>query len=275
MMRTTVLIFCILVIPVQTAVLKQETVIESLLRKVAELENNQQECSRYQSKMLLELNYVKDKLEQSERRISDLEAIVYDMRSAEYTENLSVTMEKYPVYKSTNETDTKFNTEETNITHKPGIKAMTSYKPGILRRDVRGLAIKQIAFYAIIASGNGLGPIHEREIVLFDTVLLNEGNGFNKQTGIFTCPLSGIYFFTGSVLTQHEHQVGVHLIVNGETKGNAYADGANSWDQGSISSIARCEAGQNVWISVYLGSFIHGDYYTSFSGFLLWGDGSS
>ncbi|KAL3882726.1 hypothetical protein ACJMK2_029038 [Sinanodonta woodiana] len=134
---------------------------------------------------------------------------------------------------------------------------------GILRRDVRLLTTKQIAFCAIIANKNGIRPIHEREIILFDTVLLNEGNGFNKQTGIFT------------VLTQHEHQLGVNLIVNGETKGNAYADGANAWDQGSISSIARCEAGQNVWIGVYYGSFIHGDYYTSFSGFLLWGDGSS
>ncbi|KAL3882729.1 hypothetical protein ACJMK2_029041 [Sinanodonta woodiana] len=271
MMRTTALIICVLVIPVQTAVLEPETVIEYLLRKVSELESNQHECSRYQSKMILELSYVKDKLEQSERRILDLEAIVYEMKSAEYTDNLSVSLEKDPVYKSTNETETKLNTEETNITHKPDIKVMTSHKPGILRRDVRLLTTNQIAFCATIANLNGLGPIHPREIVLFDTVLLNEGNGFNKQTGIFTCPLSGIYFFTGSVLTQHEHQVGVHLIVNGETKGNAYADGANSWDQGSISSIARCEAGQNVWISVYYGTYIHGNYYTSFSGFLLWG----
>ncbi|KAL3882728.1 hypothetical protein ACJMK2_029040 [Sinanodonta woodiana] len=275
MMRTAALIICVLVIPVQTAVLEPETVIEYLLRKVAELESSQQECSRYQSKLILELNYVKDKLEQSERRISDLEAIVYDIRSAEYTENLSVTLEKDPVYKSTNETETKLNTEETNITNKPDTKGMTSHKPGILIRDVRLLRTNQIAFCATIANLNGLGPIHAREIVLFDTVLLNEGNGFNKQTGVFTCPLSGIYFFTGSVLTLHEHQLGVHLIVNGETKGNAYADGVTLFDQGSISSIVRCEAGQNVWISVYYGSYIHGDYFTSFSGFLLWGDGSS
>ncbi|KAL3882723.1 hypothetical protein ACJMK2_029035 [Sinanodonta woodiana] len=273
MMRTTALIICVLVIPVQTAVLEPETVIEYLLRKVAELESSQQEYSRYQSKMMLELNYVKDKLEQSERRISDLEAIVYDIRSAEYTENLSVTLEKDPIYKSTNETDTKFHTEETRSTHKPDIKAMTSHKPGnsILGRNVRWLAMKQIAFCATIVNGNGLEPVYAHEIAIFDTVLLNEGGGFNTQTGIFTCPLSGIYFFSGSIMTKHGYQLGVHLIVNGETKGNSYADGANSWDQGSISSIARCEAGQNVWISVYFGSYIHGDYYTSFSGFLLWG----
>ncbi|KAL3882727.1 hypothetical protein ACJMK2_029039 [Sinanodonta woodiana] len=130
MMRTTALIICVLVIPVQTAVLESETVIEYLLRKVAELERSQQEYSRYQSKMLLELNYFKDKLEQSERRISDLEAIVYDIRSAEYTENVSVALEKDSVYKSTTETETKFNTEETNITHKPDTKVMTSHNPG-------------------------------------------------------------------------------------------------------------------------------------------------
>ncbi|KAL3882710.1 hypothetical protein ACJMK2_029023 [Sinanodonta woodiana] len=275
MMRTTALIICVLIIPVQTAVLEQDTVIEYLLRKVAELESNQQKCSRYQSKLILELNNVKDKLEQSERRISDLEAIVYDMRSDEYTENLSVTLEKDPLYQDTNETDATFNTKEPNITNKPSIKAMSSHKPGISRREGRGIPMKQIAFCATIVNLNGLGPVHEHEIVLFDTVLHNEGNGFNKQTGIFTCPLSGIYFFTGSLMTKHGYSSEVHLVVNGEIKGNSYADEANSWDQGSISSIVRCEAGQNVWISVYYGSYIHGDYYTSFSGFLLWGDGSS
>ncbi|KAK3580698.1 hypothetical protein CHS0354_017981, partial [Potamilus streckersoni] len=93
-MRITALIICVLVIPAQTAVLDQDIMIEYLLQKVAELDSKQQECSRYQSKLRLELTYVKNKLEQSARRISELEAIVYNMRSDEYTEDLNVTLEK-------------------------------------------------------------------------------------------------------------------------------------------------------------------------------------
>ncbi|KAK3583998.1 hypothetical protein CHS0354_036702, partial [Potamilus streckersoni] len=64
----------------------------------------------------------------------------------------------------------------------------------------------------------------------------------------------------------------VHLIVNGKIKANSFASGSSNWDQGSISSIVRCEAGQNVWISVRGGTQLYGEYFTSFAGFFLWGD---
>ncbi|KAK3590578.1 hypothetical protein CHS0354_039710 [Potamilus streckersoni] len=101
-----------------------------LIEKVSELETNQQECGSYQSNMLLELTYVKKKLEQSERRISELEAIVYDMGYHEYTENLSVTMENDTVDKPTNKTVTKFIKEEKYIRRAAEPKRMYSHQSG-------------------------------------------------------------------------------------------------------------------------------------------------
>ncbi|KAK3580693.1 hypothetical protein CHS0354_017974 [Potamilus streckersoni] len=183
---------------------------------------------------------------------------------------------------------TKVIAGEKNVSRKTETEGMPSQKPinqykcflglfrphnklSILKREGRAIATKQIGFSSTIANEKGL-QVHDNEIVHFDTVLHNDGNGFNKESGIFTCPLSGTYFFTLSVMTSHGYHTAVHLLVNGQIKGNSYANGADSWDQGSISNIFRCEAGQNVWISVYGGTYIHGDYYTSFSGFLLWGD---
>ncbi|KAK3590579.1 hypothetical protein CHS0354_039711 [Potamilus streckersoni] len=145
--------------------------------------------------------------------------------------------------------------------------------PGILRRKVKGISTKQIGF--CVTNANGKITINLNEIVHFDTILHNEGNGFNKQTGMFTCPVPGIYFFVLSVLTSRGSSIGVSIIVDGEIKARSYADGSIAYDQGSISTMVRCEAGHNVWTSVYFGSSIYGDYYSSFSGFLLWGDGSS
>ncbi|KAK3577172.1 hypothetical protein CHS0354_037510 [Potamilus streckersoni] len=33
------------------------------------------------------------------------------------------------------------------------------------------------------------------ETVLYDKIFTNLGNGYNKQTGVFTCPVEGIYLF--------------------------------------------------------------------------------
>ncbi|KAK3590573.1 hypothetical protein CHS0354_039705 [Potamilus streckersoni] len=233
---------------------------EFLLAKVAELERNQQEYINYQ-------NYAKAKLQQSERRISELEAIFYNIMSDEYTEHLSVTMENEPVDKFTNDNVTKV-IKENNTRRTQELKRMNSRKLGILKRE--GITMKHIGFCATIAKG--LVPVHEHDIIIFDTVLQNEGNGYNKQTGIFTCPLSGTYFFSLSILANPGSPTYVHLIVNGQIKANSFAYGTSFSDQGSISSIVRCEAGQNVWIGVYGGTQIYGEYYTSFSGFVLWGD---
>ncbi|KAL3882720.1 hypothetical protein ACJMK2_029032 [Sinanodonta woodiana] len=266
------LLICVTVATVEATNLEQHTVIEFLLQKVAELERNQQECSNYQSKMLLELNYVKSKLQDSERRISELEAIVYVNRSDDYTDNLIAPLEDEPVDKHVGENGTRVRTEDTFIKQTSEHKRIRSNKPGNGIRERREIASKHIAFSATIANG-GPAHINAHETVRFDTVLHNEGNGYSVQTGRFTCPLSGTYFFSLTLMISPGYYTAVQLIVNGQVKVNSYAHGYNSfYDQGSISIVARCEAGHNVWVSMRDGSAVYGDFYTSFSGFYLWGD---
>ncbi|KAL3882718.1 hypothetical protein ACJMK2_029030 [Sinanodonta woodiana] len=270
MAAVTALIIWVLVIPAQTAVLEKDTMFEFLLAKVAELERNQKECSSYQSKILMELNYVKDQLQQSERRISELEATLYETRSDEYNDGPDFTIANKPADNPTNKTVTNF-IKENNFRRTPGRKRMHLQKPGILREG-RGIPNKQIGFSATMVKG--IVAVVPNEIIHFDTVLHNDGNGFNRQTGVFTCPLSGSYFFAVSLLTHPGAPTYIHLIVNGQVKANIFAYGITYSDQGSSSTIVRCEAGQDVWVSVFGGSQLYGEYYTSFSGFYLWGDAS-
>ena len=34
------------------------------------------------------------------------------------------------------------------------------------------------------------------QVIVFNQVQLNDGNGYSKQTGAFTVPISGVYVFT-------------------------------------------------------------------------------
>lgn len=46
-----------------------------------------------------------------------------------------------------------------------------------------------------------LENMKNQETVIFDKVSLNEGNAYDKTSGIFVAPLDGIYSFTFTMLT--------------------------------------------------------------------------
>ena len=57
---------------------------------------------------------------------------------------------------------------------------------------------------------DGLGP---KETLIFNQILLHEGNGYNNYTGVFTVPITGVYSFTFFIgknttnLTLHRYSI--------------------------------------------------------------------
>ena len=89
-----------------------------------------------------------------------------------------------------------------------------------------------MAFYAYISKdfthvGNG-------HVFVFDTVVTNSGNAYNKYSGIFTVPSSGLYAFSYSIAVAGYHMSGDHdsnfgeisvqLVRNGSPCGSIAAD---------------------------------------------------
>ena len=114
----------------------------------------------------------------------------------------------------------------------------------------------------------------------FDNVITNIGNAYNKQTGVFTAPITGSYMFNTNVVAGTGHYVEASIEVNDNVIVTAVSDHrvqADSnqlaaWDQGNAAAILRLKQGDKVAVSIQWPQekiVIHGLGKSSFSGYLL------
>lgn len=93
-------------------------------------------------------------------------------------------------------------------------------------------------FYAYISSDfGGVGANH---VFVYDTVITNQGNAYNKHTGAFTAPSNGLYAFCYTAFASGVHvagetgdygEVSVKLIHNDDYKGSIHVDTESNWDE--------------------------------------------
>lgn len=142
-----------------------------------------------------------------------------------------------------------------------------------------------IAFYAYFS--NDFKSMPKGSTFVFDVVETNLGNGYNKTTGIFTAPSSGLYAFTWTVHAAGKHVVqpissnepygetNAALMQNEAVKGAIVADSEVQYDIGSATGfvVLETKVGDRFRISV-TGYDGQGDIYsnnkngrTTFSGF--------
>ncbi|CAC5416603.1 C1QL [Mytilus coruscus] len=71
-----------------------------------------------------------------------------------------------------------------------------------------------VAFYAQLSiSEQNIGKHHP---IVFDHVILNVGNGYNKHSGTFAAPTSGIYVFTFLLFPSRSGKMAVNIFKNSE-----------------------------------------------------------
>jgi len=126
------------------------------------------------------------------------------------------------------------------------------------------------AFTAIkVASQSSVGV---NQNIIFEKVLLNEGNGFHSQHGIYIATQRGVYMFTANLV--HVNQPGpfhAALVHNGNVIVKLHGE-SNTWDQTSQTVYLSLAAGDEVYVRNidYEHETIYGDSYSSFSGMLVW-----
>ncbi|KAF8566886.1 hypothetical protein P879_03673 [Paragonimus westermani] len=71
----------------------------------------------------------------------------------------------------------------------------------------------QVAFYVGLSRSIETKPVEKDCPLIFDTVLLNLGGGYNATNGQFTAPVSGVYVFVLVVSAQSYEKVSDFLLL--------------------------------------------------------------
>ncbi|KAK3590480.1 hypothetical protein CHS0354_015647 [Potamilus streckersoni] len=139
----------------------------------------------------------------------------------------------------------------------------------------RGVVSNHVAFTAYL--DHPVTDLTSGMVIKFSGTLINDGNGYDIHTGIFTVPVDGTYLFTFSIVRINANQLVAKLVVDGVGIVDAIADpavGAHE-HQGTNAAIIRVRKGQTVSIkAVHMESgtlfSLASDRYCTFAGVLLY-----
>ncbi|VDI12695.1 Hypothetical predicted protein [Mytilus galloprovincialis] len=129
------------------------------------------------------------------------------------------------------------------------------------------------AFYALMTLHNERLGIHQP--IVFQNVITNDGNGYDKNTGVFKAAVAGTYSFTTTIMSHWTQDISVELIKDGHNVGSIYCGNTATYGVGSQSVIIHMAVGDDFWVRVADNSHntgnnkIYGGGFSSISGFLI------
>lgn len=147
-----------------------------------------------------------------------------------------------------------------------------------LRSEMSDLRTRNEAAHRVVAFHVRLSrdPVTFKsgKTLVYDDVRINIGGGYNKTTGHFTAPVSGVYaFFVNCMaLVDATHFQEARILLEGMQLASclSHRPGADIWDFGGAQVLVHMTAGQKIWMAHELGD-VHarGGFWQMFSGFLL------
>jgi hypothetical protein len=106
------------------------------------------------------------------------------------------------------------------------------------------------AFYGFRNGGN----VSATNTVLHNAVITNIGSFYNASTGVFTCPVAGVYEAMVGGHAENSQPVVMQIKQNGIVKAEEYGNGA-AYMAVSTFAIMSCAAGDTITHVVSVGTF--------------------
>lgn len=114
-----------------------------------------------------------------------------------------------------------------------------------------------------------------RSIIKFDDVITNIGNAYSQTTGIFHCPISGLYLFSLNILTDTAGNLSVDIVQNGKRIARPYTISAASTGEHASASdtvVVHAKIGDEIYVNHMDGHSVYLDNMSLFTGVLLKAD---
>ena len=130
---------------------------------------------------------------------------------------------------------------------------------------------KTIAFHANLSKR--LTNVPKNTIIKFDRTLVNEGNGYDPNTGKFTAPVDGVYSFAWTYHTKKGSIAYLCGFVDGKLTAYVGIENQSStWENTSRNLVIKMKKGSQFWIQIFHATvqLIHEEY-SSLSGYKLSG----
>lgn len=124
------------------------------------------------------------------------------------------------------------------------------------------------AFAAYRVSSQSLSV---NEVVKFDKVWTNNGNGYDPSSGVFTAPMAGLYHFAAVVMTVEGGNLYVRLFKNNTKITSSYTT-EKGYKTGTFDVVLKLDKGDKIYLKSGHGSqsiFSNNDNYSTFSGNLI------
>ncbi|XP_072543060.1 complement C1q-like protein 3 [Salminus brasiliensis] len=143
--------------------------------------------------------------------------------------------------------------------------------------------VKKVAFSAALqptvvkSEGVGIiGPFSSSSTLIHGHIITNIGNAYNPNTGVFTAPVKGVYFFTFTTYSWvKKADIGVSLYHNEQEVLLIWEwqDSGDNEDYGTNSATLVLQPGDTVYLSLPKGFQVAGSVTSNthtFSGFMLY-----
>ncbi|CAG2243267.1 unnamed protein product [Mytilus edulis] len=110
-------------------------------------------------------------------------------------------------------------------------------------------ASHHVAFYTQLTKTLHLAT---QQMVVFDHIELNHGNGYSSLDGEFVCTVQGTYVLSWTITCSDNTAIETELVVNGIVKGHIFTDAGNhaDYETNSGTAVLDLKVGDRVWIRV-------------------------